>query len=174
MTVVPPTFAPGHPDYIGLSPRIGSPRDSALRRRRRKSRRQVRHRTRAGRRARRLSARATWMNIALLRQPIQSVQAQWLVLGIFEDDAEPPRGLARDGAGTRSSRGLIGEKDLTGSLGELTALYDVPGSKPARSSWSDWVRGAFRAGRGVFGGLCPGQAAGGQAPRVAWRSFCPF
>ena len=33
------------------------------------------------------------MNIALVRQPHTSVQAQWLVLGIFEDDAErsPPR-----------------------------------------------------------------------------------
>jgi leucyl aminopeptidase len=66
------------------------------------------------------------MNIALRRQPIQSVQAQWLVLGIFEDEAEPPpvaRGTALEPIITR----LIGEKDLTGSLGELTALYEVPG-----------------------------------------------
>ena len=66
------------------------------------------------------------MNIALLRQPIQSVQAQWLVLGIFEDDAEPPpvtRGTALEPIITR----LIGEKDLTGSLGELTALYELSG-----------------------------------------------
>jgi leucyl aminopeptidase len=66
------------------------------------------------------------MNIALLRQPIQSVQAQWLVLGIFEEDTEPPpmaHGTALEPIITR----LIGEKDLTGSLGELTALYEVPG-----------------------------------------------
>ena len=30
------------------------------------------------------------MNIALLRQPVSSIQAQWLVLGIFEDDPEAP------------------------------------------------------------------------------------
>jgi leucyl aminopeptidase len=66
------------------------------------------------------------MNIALLRQPIQSVQAQWLVLGIFEDDAEPPpvaRGTGLEPIITR----LIGEKDVTGSLGELTALYELLG-----------------------------------------------
>jgi leucyl aminopeptidase len=66
------------------------------------------------------------MNIALVRQPIQSVRAQWLVLGIFEDDAEPPPkawGTALEPIITR----LIGEKDVTGSLGELTALYDLPG-----------------------------------------------
>ena len=66
------------------------------------------------------------MNIALLRQPIQAVQAQWLVLGVFEDDAEPPpvtRGTALEPIITR----LIAEKDLTGSLGELTALYELSG-----------------------------------------------
>ena len=66
------------------------------------------------------------MNIALLRQPIESVQAQWLVLGIFEDDAEPPR-HARGTALEAESSALIGEKELTGSLGELMPLYEVPG-----------------------------------------------
>ena len=66
------------------------------------------------------------MNIALLRQPIESVQAQWLVLGIFEDDAEASqvgRGTPLDARLTR----LVNEKELTGSLGELTVFYDVPG-----------------------------------------------
>ncbi len=33
------------------------------------------------------------MNITQLRQPVGSVQAQWLVLGIFEDEGEPPAAL---------------------------------------------------------------------------------
>jgi leucyl aminopeptidase len=66
------------------------------------------------------------MNIALLRQPLESVQVQWLVLGTFEDDTEPSqvaRGTALDARLTR----LVNEKELTGSLGELTVFYDAPG-----------------------------------------------
>jgi leucyl aminopeptidase len=66
------------------------------------------------------------MNITLLRQPLESVAAQWLVVGLFEDDSEPPpivRGTALAASITR----LLGEKDLTGSLAEFTPLYDLPG-----------------------------------------------
>ena len=67
------------------------------------------------------------MNIALLRQPVSSIQAQWLVLGIFEDDAEaPPTPLRGTAVETIVSR-LTTDKDLTGSLGELTALHAPPG-----------------------------------------------
>lgn len=66
------------------------------------------------------------MNITLLRQPVSSVQAQWVVLGIFEEEVEPPpasRGTPLEPIITR----LIADKDLTGSLGELTALHAVGG-----------------------------------------------
>ena len=66
-----------------------------------------------------------------MRQPLGSVEAQWLVLGVFEDESEPPAELR----GTRRSRvvkRLIAEKDVTGSLGELTPFYDVAGFKARR------------------------------------------
>jgi leucyl aminopeptidase len=66
------------------------------------------------------------LNITQLRQPLASVQAQWLVLGVFEDEGEPPaalRGTALEGIVKR----LAAEKELTGSLGELTPLYEVSG-----------------------------------------------
>ena len=66
------------------------------------------------------------MNISLLRQPLGSVQAQWLVLGIFEDESEPPTPL-RGTALEELLKRLIAEKDVTGSLGELTPLYEVAG-----------------------------------------------
>lgn len=66
------------------------------------------------------------MNIALLRQPAPSVQAQWLVLGIFEDDAEPPAAAGGTPLAPVIAR-LIADKDLTGSLGELTPVYGVDG-----------------------------------------------
>ncbi len=66
------------------------------------------------------------MNITLLRQPLGSVQAQWLALGVFEDEGEPPAALR--GSVLESTVGrLAAEKELTGSLGELTPLYEVPG-----------------------------------------------
>ena len=64
------------------------------------------------------------MNITLLRQPLASVQAQWLVLGLFEDESEPPASL-RGTALEEVVKRLIADKDVTGSLGELTPLYEV-------------------------------------------------
>jgi leucyl aminopeptidase len=66
------------------------------------------------------------MNITLLRQPITSVQAQWLVQGIFENETEPPRGLEDTALGTTIER-LRSEKELTGTIGELAPLYHSPG-----------------------------------------------
>lgn len=66
------------------------------------------------------------MNISLVRQPIESVHAQWLVLGIFEDDPEASQILRGTSLDARLTR-LVTEKELTGSLGELTAFYDVAG-----------------------------------------------
>ena len=66
------------------------------------------------------------MNISLLRQPTQAVQTPWLVLGIFEDGAEhaqPAYGEPSDAIIAR----LAAEKELPGSPGELTALYEVSG-----------------------------------------------
>ena len=66
------------------------------------------------------------MNIALLSQPLESVKAQWLVLGIFEDDADSSQIVRGTPLDLRLTR-LVIEKELTGSLGELTVFYDVPG-----------------------------------------------
>src|SRR5947199_9428364 len=66
------------------------------------------------------------MNITRLRQPIVAVKAQWLVLGIFENETAPPDGLADAGLGATIGR-LRSEKELTGTLGELTPLYEPSG-----------------------------------------------
>ncbi len=100
------------------------------------------------------------MNIALLRQPIESVHAQWLVLGIFEDDAEAPQILRGTAAGCAAHAARSTEKELTGSLGELTALYDVAGLEASAVLLvGSGSQAAIRAGRGLFGGLCTCQAA---------------
>jgi leucyl aminopeptidase len=66
------------------------------------------------------------MNIKLLREPVHAVKAQWLVIGTFEDDSEPPEPVRGTALGTTFQR-LAAEKDLTGSLGELTPFHDVAG-----------------------------------------------
>ncbi len=88
------------------------------------------------------------MNITPLRMRIDTVQAQWLVLGIFEDVQEPPevaRGTVLEGIIAR----LAGEKELGGSLGELTPLYEVTGLAARR---------VLLVGLGARGGFGPGTA----------------
>ena len=68
------------------------------------------------------------MNITQLLQPLESVEAQWLVLGVFEDESEPPAEL-RGTALAQVVKRLIADKDVTGSIGELTPFYDVGGFK---------------------------------------------
>jgi len=88
------------------------------------------------------------MNITPLRQPIGSVQAQWLVVGIFEDEAEPP-GVLRGTDLEAKVRRLSAEKEVAGSLGELTFLYDVPGLE---------AHGVLLVGLGPRGRFDPGTA----------------
>jgi leucyl aminopeptidase len=66
------------------------------------------------------------MNITKTTQSIATVPSQWLVLGIFEEEVEPPPATA----GTELEakvRQLIAEKEVTGALGDLTPLYQVVG-----------------------------------------------
>ena len=88
------------------------------------------------------------MNITAVRQAIVSVRAQWLVLGIFEDDTETLNGLRGTDLEARLSR-LIGEKELTGSLGDSALFYDVPGLESA---------GVLLVGLGPRGRFDPGAA----------------
>jgi leucyl aminopeptidase len=93
------------------------------------------------------------MNITLLRQPLSAVRAQWLVVGTFEDESEPPaalQGTVLEGTFKR----LVAEKDLTGSLGELTPFYDVAGFE-ARSVLLVGLgpRGRFDAGAAFSAGF---------------------
>ena len=48
------------------------------------------------------------------------------MLGLFEDESEPPRELGGTAADDIVKR-LVAEKDMTGSLGELTPFYSVGG-----------------------------------------------
>jgi leucyl aminopeptidase len=66
------------------------------------------------------------MKTTLVRQPLGAVQAQWLVVGVFEDETEAPVELRGTGFEEVVKR-LIAEKDLTGSLGDLTPFYEVSG-----------------------------------------------
>jgi leucyl aminopeptidase len=66
------------------------------------------------------------MNINLLRQPVSAVKVQWLVLGLFENESERPEVLEGTGAGKVVER-LLSDKDVTGTLGELTALHEPSG-----------------------------------------------
>src|SRR6516162_7139786 len=67
------------------------------------------------------------MDIKLIRQTIGEIEAQWLVLGIFEDDRDAPPDHLRESAIADTLQQLIDAKDLNGSLGELTPLFKMRG-----------------------------------------------
>jgi leucyl aminopeptidase len=66
------------------------------------------------------------MNIRLTAQPLDHVSANWLVLGLFEGQAELPEAVR----GTSLAEVLkreIDRKEITGSSGELTPLLGLSG-----------------------------------------------
>jgi leucyl aminopeptidase len=70
------------------------------------------------------------MNITLLRQPVAAVKVQWLVLGLFENEAERPKVLEGTGAGKLVER-LLSDKEVSGTLGELTLIHEPSGLEAA-------------------------------------------
>jgi leucyl aminopeptidase len=66
------------------------------------------------------------MKIQLVTRPIAEVKSQWLVLGLFEDEAGPPPGLEGTGLAATIER-LRSAKDASGTLGELTAMHEPSG-----------------------------------------------
>src|SRR5947207_9632541 len=66
------------------------------------------------------------MMIQLVRQAAAEVLASWLVFPLFEDPEGPPE-VTRDTALARLLARLVELKEVTGSLGELTALHGIPG-----------------------------------------------
>ena len=79
---------------------------------------------------------------------------EWLVLGIFEEDAEPPPAGARNGPGT-DQYGLIADKDLTGSPGELTGASRAtgPASQRRPAGGFDGPRRRFDSGAAYAAGF---------------------
>ena len=68
------------------------------------------------------------MMIHVLRQALRDVQTPWLVLPLFEDREISPIAVRDTPLGDMLGR-LIGQKELAGSLAELTPLHGVPGTR---------------------------------------------
>jgi leucyl aminopeptidase len=66
------------------------------------------------------------MMIQLVHQTFSEVQAPWLVLPLFEEQGDLPDDLGQTPLGRLVTR-LVGQKEITGSLAELTPLHGVPG-----------------------------------------------
>ena len=66
------------------------------------------------------------MNVISLRQPIATVKTPWLLLGVFENETNPVEELEGTAIG-KTIEQLRSAKELTGTLGELTAFYEPSG-----------------------------------------------
>src|SRR5262249_28160409 len=103
------------------------------------------------------------MNTTLLRQPITAVKAQWLVLGIFENETDPPDGLGDTHLGATLGR-LRSEKELTGALGDLTPLYEPTGlAAGAILLVGLGPRGSFDAGAAFSAGFTAAKRLSGKS-----------
>lgn len=93
------------------------------------------------------------MNIQLLRRPIAEVGSQWLVVGLFEDEAGSPHGACLKGL-EDTVRRLVADKDATGSLGEVSVVHDPPGLEAASALLVGLgPRGRFDAGAAFTAGV---------------------
>jgi leucyl aminopeptidase len=99
------------------------------------------------------------MKIQLVSQPIAEIKSRWLILGLFEDEDRPPPGQEGSGFWATIQR-LRSTKDVTGTLGELTAIHD-----PARSVV--WVglgpRSQFDAGAAFTAAITAAKRLAGKA-----------
>src|SRR4051794_14543327 len=66
------------------------------------------------------------MMIHLVRQAFSEVQTPWLVLPLFEEQGEFPEASEQTPLGGLVRR-LIGQKEISGSLAELSPLHGVSG-----------------------------------------------
>jgi leucyl aminopeptidase len=66
------------------------------------------------------------MNTQLVVQAVAEVKSQWLIVGVFEDEVETPRGLEGTKVGATIGR-LRSEKEVAGTLGELTVIHEPAG-----------------------------------------------
>jgi leucyl aminopeptidase len=103
------------------------------------------------------------MNITLLRKSLPTVEAQWLVVGVFESQSEPPPGLDGTAVGAMVSR-LRAEKEVTGSLGELVPLFEPPGlAARALLLVGLGPRGRFDSGPAFAAGFTAAKRLAGKA-----------
>ncbi|WP_148593223.1 leucyl aminopeptidase [Aquisphaera giovannonii] len=66
------------------------------------------------------------MKIRLLRDRPTQILSPWVILPVFENSPNPPAGAGDTGLATLVGR-LRDRKELTGSLGELTAIHEPAG-----------------------------------------------
>ncbi len=96
-------------------------------------------------------------------RPLAEIGAEWVALGVFEAETEPPVSVRATALGELLARLLAGE-ELSGALGTTTPLFGAPGMKAGavlvfglgpRASFG--AGDAFSAGVAVARRLCSGK-----------------
>ncbi len=103
------------------------------------------------------------MKIQLVVQPIAEAPSQWLILGLFEDEVEVPRGLEQTALAATIGR-LLAEKEVSGTLAEMAAIYE-PGGIAAGAVLLVGLgpRGRFDAGAAFTAGVAAAKRLAGKA-----------
>jgi leucyl aminopeptidase len=97
------------------------------------------------------------MNVLSQSQPIASLESDWLALGIFADESEPPASVRGTPLGDAIGR-LIGAKELPTSVGDATPLLGLSGlSAGSVLVFGLGPRARFDAGAAFSAGVAVGK-----------------
>ena len=102
------------------------------------------------------------MLIHVLRQPLREIQTPWLVLPLFEDQGDLPAGVQDTPLGNVLGA-LIAQKELTGSLAELTPVHGPAGIRRGLGAGRrPGPRGKFDAGAAFAAGFALAKRLAGK------------
>jgi leucyl aminopeptidase len=102
------------------------------------------------------------MNVQPLSRPIASIEADWLALGIFADEPEPPTAVRGTPLGDAIGL-LLAAKELPGSVGDATPLLGLSGTTAgAVLVFGLGPRAAFDAGAAFAAGVAVSKRLAGK------------
>jgi leucyl aminopeptidase len=102
------------------------------------------------------------MDVQPILRPVDSLETEWLILGIFDDDSEPPSAVKGLALGDVIA-GLLEAKELGGGVGDVTTL---PGPHPPATSGvlvaGLGPRARFNAGAAFAAGVAAARRLSGK------------
>ena len=106
------------------------------------------------------------MNVQPTDRPLAEVSAEWVAVGVFDGDDQPPAPLRGTPLGDLIA-GLVAGKDLPADFGSVTPLHGVPGLKSGTPVvFGLGPRDHFSAATAYAAGITVAKRLSGKTPRT--------